>query len=815
MTMKIIIRAAAPAFVVLAIAGCTSTLRAPRPESTEGAAVVSAGRGVASPAYSPQSADQYESSSVSRSASGSLGDLRPAPDLLLSSPLTNASLDDASGHSLIETSVIVSPTTPASGSVDIGYCAYMRFGTPITVLVSSGHPGDASWTANNLPTSNETLFNNFGDPVLASNPSPSGNNHNRVFLATTAFQTVSGTQNQIIVWRNEGDNSHSWVKDGEFDYNANSTFFDDKPAIAVSNNLGWVYLAYLKTGTPETVRFCRRTSDAGWDAPMTVYTTSNNEAVQGTRVNVDQSTGTIFISWLNWTTNTVNVMVSTDGGSNFSGPYTSDPVGVLLKNGAALINSPNQGSSAVSSPSFLSTSVSASSHSLVLVYHRRRATNFDSEIVMQRFDPANLGPPAHGFNTPVPFPDALNHPAGDIRDRWQGAVACAADATCVVSYYDHSTLEEPNSVFYKVYARRMTDTGMPIAGEDAQLVYGPQSSHAFYGGGQLFMEYQDLFYRNGTWYSASLVTLTRQGEQSTTSDVVVNGMNGSICVPHIDAQPVGATADYGTPVTVSFAVSGCGSMTYNWYRGRSGDTSTPIQGTAGFTAQGNPSFTFNAFHGLIWVQVAGPLVNPVNSDDAMISARPIQLNAHVTSNTPRQITSTWLGSADRFVLKRCSNGGQCVTFLPTLAQYVDNDPALAANTTYVYSVASFDNFTSIQSAFSVPDIATTMTFTPVQFGTVIDRVHINELLTGLNDVRAANGSAAVTWSGILPAGIPPPPATGQPTVAVYKEHITALRTQMNAALTALGIPLTPYTDSLTTPTAIKAIHFTELQSRTQ
>ncbi|MEA2165775.1 MAG: hypothetical protein QOK37_3902 [Thermoanaerobaculia bacterium] len=38
---------------------------------------------------------------------------------------------------------------------------------------------------------------------------------------------------------------------------------------------------------------------------------------------------------------------------------------------------------------------------------------------------------------------------------------------------------------------------------------------------------------------------------------------------------------------------------------------------------------------------------------------------------------------------------------------------------------------------------------------------------------------------------------------------------MNAALSALGILTPPYTDSLTAPTPIKAIHFSELQSRVQ
>jgi hypothetical protein len=95
---------------------------------------------------------------------------------------------------------------------------------------------------------------------------------------------------------------------------------------------------------------------------------------------------------------------------------------------------------------------------------------------------------------------------------------------------------------------------------------------------------------------------------------------------------------------------------------------------------------------------------------------------------------------------------------------------------------------------------------------VISRTHINELLTAVNLVKAANGSPPVIWSAILPAGVPAPPANGQSTTGIYAAHITSLRTQMDAALSALGIPLIPYTDPLTL-TFIKAIHFTDLQAR--
>jgi hypothetical protein len=166
--------------------------------------------------------------------------------------------------------------------------------------------------------------------------------------------------------------------------------------------------------------------------------------------------------------------------------------------------------------------------------------------------------------------------------------------------------------------------------------------------------------------------------------------------------------------------------------------------------------------------------------------------------------------AHHYLVKRCANGA-CDAPFTTSSWTSLNDVNRTLNTTYVYSIASVDAY-GTASAYSNPDIATTMSFTPVVSNGVIDRTHINELLTAVNLVRAANGSPPVTWSTILPAGVPAPPAAGQATSGIYAAHITSLRTQMNAALSALGIPLTPYTDPQTL-TVIKAVHFTDLQAR--
>ena len=52
-------------------------------------------------------------------------------------------------------------------------------------------------------------------------------------------------------------------------------------------------------------------------------------------------------------------------------------------------------------------------------------------------------------------------------------------------------------------------------------------------------------------------------------------------------------------------------------------------------------------------------------------------------------------------------------------------------------------------------------------------------------------------------------------VGIYAAHILALRSAMIAALSAVQITDAAYTDSLTSPTAIKALHITQLQLRAQ
>ena len=94
---------------------------------------------------------------------------------------------------------------------------------------------------------------------------------------------------------------------------------------------------------------------------------------------------------------------------------------------------------------------------------------------------------------------------------------------------------------------------------------------------------------------------------------------------------------------------------------------------------------------------------------------------------------------------------------------------------------------------SGPDLATTISFTndPIVAGsTPIKAVHLTELRTAVNAVRAAAGQA--------PASFANPVAPGSPIRAI---DVTELRANLDGARATLGLPVLPYTDAALGPGA--------------
>ena len=87
--------------------------------------------------------------------------------------------------------------------------------------------------------------------------------------------------------------------------------------------------------------------------------------------------------------------------------------------------------------------------------------------------------------------------------------------------------------------------------------------------------------------------------------------------PVITVQPVGDNYDGITPVTLSVTATGDAPLTYQWYEGLSGDTSTPIMGATASTYDAEP-VTETSY----WVRVSNGVNPPADSDTAVVAIDP-------------------------------------------------------------------------------------------------------------------------------------------------------------------------------------------------
>jgi hypothetical protein len=108
-----------------------------------------------------------------------------------------------------------------------------------------------------------------------------------------------------------------------------------------------------------------------------------------------------------------------------------------------------------------------------------------------------------------------------------------------------------------------------------------------------------------------------------------------------------------------------------------------------------------------------------------------------------------------------------------------------------------------------------MAFAPIQTNAIVHFSEFDQILTAVNDVRMAHNDGPLTWRQVLDqAGFQSVPVPAF-NAGIYAAHVIALRTAMNAALANVQVATFAYTDSLTSPTLIKALHITQLQQRAQ
>lgn len=192
------------------------------------------------------------------------------------------------------------------------------------------------------------------------------------------------------------------------------------------------------------------------------------------------------------------------------------------------------------------------------------------------------------------------------------------------------------------------------------------------------------------------------------------------------------------------------------------------------------------------------------NDDAV----PAPTNVAAVATTPTNVQVSWTAvpGASSYKVFRSSGGGYTQIGSPSGSPF--NDSTVSANTAYLYKVRAATS--AMESPDSNVDLATTVLFTdPVLTAGVTKwkAVHLTELLTAVNAVRALAGLGAVSFT-------PPSPAIG---VLGLGAHVNDLRNGLNAARSSLGLPAQSYTDPTITVgvTKIKTAHINDLRNGVQ
>lgn len=181
---------------------------------------------------------------------------------------------------------------------------------------------------------------------------------------------------------------------------------------------------------------------------------------------------------------------------------------------------------------------------------------------------------------------------------------------------------------------------------------------------------------------------------------------------------------------------------------------------------------------------------------------PSSVTATATSTTTVGVAWPAVALATSYVVERKAPGGQ---FAPigTPATASHSDTTASANTAYLYRVRAVNAAGS--SPNSVSDLATTLIFTDDTLtGIPVKAVHLSELRTAVNAVRALAGLSPTNFTDAAAAGL-----------TIKSLHVTQLRTAINSARSMLGLPAPAFTDSSLAGVLIKAVHFTQLRGRVQ
>jgi fibronectin type III domain protein len=199
------------------------------------------------------------------------------------------------------------------------------------------------------------------------------------------------------------------------------------------------------------------------------------------------------------------------------------------------------------------------------------------------------------------------------------------------------------------------------------------------------------------------------------------------------------------------------------------------------------------------------------------STLPTPVNLAATTVSGYQINVTWTalaGSVDHYQVERSQSvNGPYVRLTPDPSTNAFSDTGVTSGIAYLYRVRAVDASGRVSPESNI-DLATAITFADdplITFAeaptganvTPIKAQHWTDLRVAVNAVRATAGLPQTAWSGVA-----------QPGASIQAAHLQELRSNLDQALSALGLTTSPYTDpTLSSSVSVKAVHLRELRQR--
>jgi YD repeat-containing protein len=286
--------------------------------------------------------------------------------------------------------------------------------------------------------------------------------------------------------------------------------------------------------------------------------------------------------------------------------------------------------------------------------------------------------------------------------------------------------------------------------------------------------------------STGTVTLTVVGTNSCGS-TTVSGSTTITASTSIVSQPFGQSISVGQQAVLQVSATGAG-LSYQWYRGASGDVSNPLAGSTQASCTVTPTVTTSC-----WVRVSGSCGIVSSSTATIVVASPLPgatgLSATTQANTSVvRIEWTAVANASSYrVSRRTTLNGSPAWLSPVSGQTFTTD-TLSPNvnpTAYVYVVYAIDQYGNESSNPSNADYAVVATslFTDEPLhaptdpggGTSIAGRHVQELRKAIDAVRVSAGLNQI-WA-----------TTPAPTGAVLAADYTSLKAPLDAARAKFSI----------------------------